>query len=135
MPATAQQTNWHGEAEDSFTEALASIRSVLNRATDECLAKIEMAIRRSNREEAIAAVNRMFDGFAGFEHVTLESPLSDLGINVRTVNALEEMNVFTIREVCGLTSQYLDRIRNFGPKAIGELEQALRRHGFKLRAV
>lgn len=132
-PAPQQHALLDNEVDDTFANALASIRAVLKQSTDECLGKIERAIRTANREQAIAAVHKMFDDLHGFEMVHSESPLNALGINIRTVNCLNEAGIATVAKCCGYTSEHLSAMYGLGPKAIVELRKSLERHGFSLR--
>lgn len=132
-PAPQQHALLEGEVDETFANALASIRAVLKQSTDECLGKIERAIRTANREQAVAAVNAMFDELHGFELVHMESPLNALGINIRTVNCLNQAGIVTVGKCCEYTSEYLSAMYGLGPKAIVELRKSLERHGYALR--
>ena len=131
--APQQHALLEGEVEETFANAIASIRSVLKQSTDACLGKIEQAIRMANREQAIAAVNQMFDELHGFEIIHGDSSLNALGINVRTVNCLQAEGIRTVAACCQHSAEYLATISRLGPKAIAELRRALDRHGFALR--
>ncbi len=60
----------------------------------------------------------------------LDLSLAEIDLPVRTVNALEEQGIFTVRDLLGCTPNWLLRIPNIGEKTLESLYAALARIGF-----
>ena len=99
-----------------------------------CLRTVELALGRSNLEEAMAAVERAFAPLEDERDVTAETPLADLGINVRTVNGLEEAGLLTVGDLVKCTREDLQSLPNFGLRTVTVIESVLQRHGFGIKA-
>ena len=57
--------------------------------------------------------------------------LDELGLSVRTVNALKRANINTVAQALAVSDQELMGLRNFGQKSLDELKAALSEHGFE----
>ena len=60
----------------------------------------------------------------------LELSLSEIKIDVRTVNCLDEQKIFTVRDLLNCTPERLLEISNFGPKTLETVYAALEKIGF-----
>jgi DNA-directed RNA polymerase subunit alpha len=60
----------------------------------------------------------------------LEMSTAELGLNVRTINCLEERGILTVRDLLRSTRQDLLSISNFGEKTLEEVYKALEGVGF-----
>lgn len=60
----------------------------------------------------------------------LDLSLAETELPVRTVNALEEQGIFTVRDLLGCTPNWLLRIPNIGEKTLESMYAALERLGF-----
>ena len=60
----------------------------------------------------------------------LSRPISDLGVSVRTINALDGRGIIFIRDLLHMTKRELLLIPNFGEKTYAEVMNALRKVGF-----
>lgn len=96
-----------------------------------CLNTIDLAIRRGNRDEAVAAIDRLMRDT--IETVTLDSHVSELDISVRTANRLEDRGVDCVRDLVECNAATLGELSQFGPNAILEIERALEKIGLKLQ--
>jgi DNA-directed RNA polymerase alpha subunit len=54
-------------------------------------------------------------------------PVADIGLGVRTVNALEELGIRTLGELLQTDEQFLQSVPNVGPKVIQEIRAVARR--------
>jgi DNA-directed RNA polymerase alpha subunit len=97
------------------------------------LAMVEVAFNHGNEEEAHAAVRRVFASVAPSDTVTLDSPLVDLGLNLRITNSLEADGVLTIGQLCEMTVTEIYHRPNFGRKYADAIREALAKHGWTLR--
>ena len=59
--------------------------------------------------------------------------IRELGLTVRSENCLRAEDIHTIGELCAKTEHELMRTPNLGRKSVGEIKQALTRHGRQLR--
>ncbi len=57
--------------------------------------------------------------------------LDDLGLSVRTLNALKRANIHTVAQVLDTGDDQLLGLRNFGQKSLDELKAALAEHGIE----
>lgn len=96
------------------------------------LAMVEVAFNHGNREEAIAAVHRVFDEAGRAEQLCLDSPLGDLGLPVRICNAYEMAGMRTIRNLTEWTKTRLETLANIGNACVRVTETALEKHGWSL---
>jgi DNA-directed RNA polymerase subunit alpha len=60
----------------------------------------------------------------------LERSLSEIKIDVRTVNCLDEQKIFTVRDLLNCTPERLLEIPNFGVKTLETVYKALAKIGF-----
>jgi DNA-directed RNA polymerase subunit alpha len=60
----------------------------------------------------------------------LSKHISELGMQVRTCNRLDERGIFTVRDLLHCTKDDLMEIPNFGDKTYAEIMLALRNTGF-----
>lgn len=60
----------------------------------------------------------------------LEMSTAELGLNVRTINSLEQRGILTVRDLLRSTRQDLLSISNFGEKTLEEVYLALEQIGF-----
>ncbi len=62
-------------------------------------------------------------------------PIGDLGLSVRTVNALKAAEIETVADLTKKTpSELLNTIKNFGQKSLDEIEESLQKMGLSLAA-
>lgn len=61
----------------------------------------------------------------------LDSHLSEVGLNVRVVNALEEEAVYTVADLVKVTREQLEELGSFGSITIREIHDLLTKIGFK----
>lgn len=97
-----------------------------------CLARVELALSRANREECYAAIDAAFRTEAP-EPITLDSHVAEIGLTYRTAAALEKYGYETVGLLCEASQTHLKTLPNIGPKYVREIVQALKRHGLKLR--
>lgn len=98
-----------------------------------CLGAIDLAIRRGNRDEAVAAIDRVFRDAGDKSGVTLDSSVFELDLPLRTANRLEASGIYRVRDLVECNAATLGEIPNFGPKVILEIERALDKVGLKLQ--
>jgi DNA-directed RNA polymerase subunit alpha len=60
----------------------------------------------------------------------LEMSLAELGLTARTVNALEQQEIHTVRQLLQCTRQQILRIPNFGEKTLQDILAKLAKAGF-----
>ena len=60
----------------------------------------------------------------------LELSLAEIDLPVRTVNCLEEQEIFTVQDLLGSTPERLLEIPNFGEKTLHAVYAALAKIGF-----
>lgn len=60
------------------------------------------------------------------------TPLLQLGLSTRPLNALYNCNATTLGDICALTQDFLRSLRNFGRNALAEVESMVERHGLSL---
>ncbi len=61
----------------------------------------------------------------------LDSHLSEVGLNVRVVNALEHEEVYTVADLSRVTREQLEAMGSFGEVTVGEIHDLLSKLGFK----
>lgn len=66
------------------------------------------------------------------EEPDLEIPISELKLSTRVSNALASKNINTLRELLNTPKDKLEELKNLGKKSIDEIEEALKKRGFKL---
>jgi DNA-directed RNA polymerase subunit alpha len=60
--------------------------------------------------------------------------LSELGLSPRVLNALRSRQIETVGQVLTMETEQLLSIRNFGPRSLTELLDALREHGYDVES-
>ncbi len=60
----------------------------------------------------------------------LDLSLAEIDLSVRTVNCLEEVGIFTVRDLLNCTPERLLEIPNFGEKTLWTVFAALEKIGF-----
>lgn len=65
---------------------------------------------------------------------TDQRPLSELGLSPRVLNALRSRQVEKVGQVMAMEREQLMSIRNFGPRSLEELVEALTGHGYTIPA-
>ena len=84
-------------------------------------------------EDALNDYCTMINNLIGREKVVEEKPLiSQLGLSVRTYNALMRAKIKTIPQLLETPKSRLKRFRNLGEKSISEIEEAVKEHGYEL---
>jgi hypothetical protein len=96
-----------------------------------CVAKVEIALHRGNREEALAAVEAAFN-VEPIGPITLDSPIADLGLEVLICNMLEGAAIFTVGDLTSVTVTELRTIANLGGTRINVIRTSMAKHGFSL---
>ncbi len=66
------------------------------------------------------------------EVVEEETPIEELHLNSRSINALKRSNIFTVEALCKLSSKEILNLRNLGKKSLEEIKEALEKMGLKL---
>ncbi|MBN1787533.1 MAG: tetratricopeptide repeat protein [Sedimentisphaerales bacterium] len=66
------------------------------------------------------------------QHRTLETPISDFELSVRSRNCLKKMNIFTIGDLMRITETELLAYKNFGETSLNEIKQMLESKGLRL---
>lgn len=89
------------------------------------LSRVKCALRRHNAEEAKHMIDLLF-AEPPRQTLTLDSPLSLLDINVRTVNMLEADGLVTIGQVVNVSDARLGMIANIAHKSITQLRFAIK---------
>jgi hypothetical protein len=94
---------------------------------ERCVRTVNLVLRRrGNREEAIAAIDRLF-GAELPPPPTLLSSVHDLGLRLRTASMLDEAGIETASQLrIAVKMGRLWTIREFGPVAVRECEQAIK---------
>jgi DNA-directed RNA polymerase subunit alpha len=59
-----------------------------------------------------------------------ETPIEELGLSVRTYNALKRAQITKVGQVVEMSDEDLMAVRNFGRKSLDELRQKLVQHGY-----
>lgn len=96
-----------------------------------CLQTIELALRRSNKDEALAAVERAFSVEAENSFVSKTSHIEEIGLDDRVLGALHAHNIFTIGDLilCELATLYT--LRGLRTIDINRLVLSVESHGFR----
>ena len=97
------------------------------------LAMVQLALANCNQEQAEAAIARVFED-PGAVEITVESPITDLGLDVRTVNGLETAGLITVGQLVEKSRDELLDLPNFGWRTANQIESSLANHGLRLRA-
>lgn len=61
----------------------------------------------------------------------LDTHLSEVGLTVRVVNALENAAVYTVAELAAVERETLEAVGSFGEITIGEIHDLLTKLGFR----
>ena len=64
---------------------------------------------------------------------TMQNPLCDLELSVRSYNCLKRAGKNTLHDVCKMTESELQRVRNLGRKSYEEVIRKLQEYGLSLR--
>jgi len=96
-------------------------------AIERCVRTVELALRRRRcREEAIAAIDRLF-GMEQPPPPTLDSSVHDIGLRLRTASILDEAEIRTAFELrLALKTGRVWTLPQFGPIAVAECERTIR---------
>lgn len=65
----------------------------------------------------------------------LECSVAELGLDVRTLNALEDHGILFVKQLVNCESKDLEQIPNFGPKTLNRIQKLLTQHGLGLRGM
>ena len=65
--------------------------------------------------------------------VTLQTPISELDLTVRSYNCLKRAGKETLRDIAEMTEDELLRVRNLGRKSAVEVVDCLKKYGLELR--
>lgn len=85
----------------------------------------------------IAGFNREIIGqvaSAGPAAVEDQKPLTELGLSPRVLNALRSRQIERVGQIMTMERDQLLSIRNFGPRSLRELTDALTQHGYEIPA-
>jgi len=66
------------------------------------------------------------------KEVDLNMPISELKFSTRVYNALSNKNIKTLGQLLKMTKEEFKEIRNLGKKSIEEIEDVLKKRGYKL---
>ena len=102
-------------------------------AIERCVETIRVALGHYNRDECIAAIDRAFGYQAAPLVVEFSTPVADLGLDVRTVNTLEDGGIKTVGALCGTTPRELEQIPQAGPAFIKRLREVMEKYKLPLR--
>lgn len=111
----------------NWTLAKALAPDVIQRA----VGQIEVAMGHGNREEALRAVERAFEGER--EKVTRLSSVNDLEMLHRLACILEARGIAQVGQLCQHTQADLQAMRGLNRLSAVRIRLALRREGFRLR--
>jgi DNA-directed RNA polymerase alpha subunit len=107
----------------------------------ECLARVEIALQRGNRDEANAAIARLFEQakITAADGITPDSFVSELidetdrnALPMRIVNTLERHGIHRVRQLVKCSPADLLEISSFAERAVDHIEAALAKHGLNL---
>ena len=70
----------------------------------------------------------------GGKDKTLEMPIEELELSVRSYNCLKRAGIGTVKELCDKTSDDMMKVRNLGRKSLEEVLQKLSDLGLSLRS-
>jgi len=85
---------------------------------------------RKTVDEILAKIKEIKDGEVGIDirnpsstekKIDLSSPLYDIGLSRRSINALRREKIVTVEDMISLTEQDLHQIRNLGKKSVDEI--------------
>ncbi|MCD6408079.1 DNA-directed RNA polymerase subunit alpha [bacterium] len=62
----------------------------------------------------------------------LEIPISELKLSTRVCNALSSRNIKTLKDLLNTPKEKFEEIKNLGKKSIEEIEEALKKRGYRL---
>lgn len=99
-----------------------------------CVARLEIALVHGSRDEAIASIDEAFVP-AAKELVTLDSPLVDLGLPIRVVNALESRGMTCVADLCEWSYTQLFDLPHFGRLTADQIRLAVERYGLSLNSM
>lgn len=64
--------------------------------------------------------------------VTLETPVEELELSVRSSNCLRNINIKSIGDLAGLSEEEISKTKNFGKKSLQEIKDKLQEYGLNL---
>lgn len=93
---------------------------------------VEVCIITGDREKALAAVHSAFEARGVSEAITAKTTTAAI-LTPRIASILESGGIRTIGDVCAHTRESLAAIHQIRYRSVDLIEQALDRHGFRLR--
>lgn len=69
------------------------------------------------------------------ENISLDSSIEELLLPQRIINILVQNSIFTIKDLCKCTKEYLLSFNDFGTNRLNEIEKKLSKKGFNLKDV
>ncbi|MGB9642517.1 MAG: DNA-directed RNA polymerase subunit alpha [Candidatus Ratteibacteria bacterium] len=63
----------------------------------------------------------------------LDTPVTELNLSTRVINALQMHNIHTLREILETPREKFEEMKNFGKKSLEEIEEVLAKKGYKLK--
>jgi len=63
----------------------------------------------------------------------LDTPITELKLSTRVINALQTHNISTLREILEMSRTEFEEMKNLGKKSIQEIEEVLEKKGYKLK--
>jgi hypothetical protein len=98
---------------------------------DRCIGAIKLALSRSNREEAVAAIDRAFLVDKA-NPITGNSHLEELRLRDAVIDKLNAHHIYRICDVLLLTEEFLRNLSGFEEHELDTLILALESQGFRL---
>jgi len=95
------------------------------------LMRDHLAIFIDFEEEAEAEVDEPDEDFTAF-HATLNRPVDELELSVRSYNCLKNADIRTIRDLVQKTEPEMLKTKNFGKKSLQEIKEVLAEMGLTL---
>lgn len=107
------------------------LASLPREAIGKCLATVELALQRANRDEAVAAINRAFADSTPEVIDLHDGRLFEIGIDAKACTVLARAGIETISQLCACTSGDLLAIGQIGPLTVAQISERLA--SFRLR--
>lgn len=98
---------------------------ILTRQKEELEEQIEFLSSQVSEAEAQKAASRI--------RTSLDIPISELDLPMRSLTCLTAHGIKTIGELLGYTKSELRAIRNLGKKSAADIERALNAYGYELK--
>jgi len=96
-----------------------------------CLRRVEIALLRGNREEAVAAINSFCDEPQTV--IGLDSHIAELTLPLQVINELERVRVHTVGDLATCSRRWIQRrTKNIDFVYIDAIDNELSRHGLAL---